>query len=118
MFSVDTDGNGLHQVTHFNPGKPVDLPGCSGPEVGPPGCSIGNGYYRVIVEDRVTKAVVFNSSCNPFGANPTFGDQIFAMRPDGSGLRQLTDAAGLTTGADGSIRVELPGPFAYSAVLR
>jgi hypothetical protein len=118
MFSTDTHGGGLRQVTHFNPGKFVDLPGCSGPEAGPPGCSIGNGYYRVIVEDPVTKAVVFNSSCNPFGANPTFGDQLFAMRPDGSGLRQLTDAPGFTTGADGSFRVELSGPFAYSAPLR
>jgi hypothetical protein len=43
--------------------------------------------------------------------------QMFAMRPDGSGLRQLTDAAGFTTNPDGSIRVELPGPFAYSASL-
>jgi hypothetical protein len=37
------------------------------------------------------------------------------MRSDGSGLRQLTDAAGLTTNPDGSVRVELPGPFAYLA---
>ena len=42
-------------------------------------------------------------------------DQIFAIRPDGTGLRQLTDAAGFTSKADGSIRVELPGPFAYPA---
>jgi len=37
------------------------------------------------------------------------------MRPDGLGLRQLTDAAGYTSNPDGSIRVELAGPFAYSA---
>jgi hypothetical protein len=65
----------------------------------------------------VTKAVVFESTCDPFHANP-FGGQLFAMRPDGSGLRQLTDASGMTTNPDGSIRVELPGPYAYSAVLR
>jgi len=117
MFSVNTLGRGLRQITHFNPGRPVDLPGCSAPGIGPPGCCIGNGYYRVIVEDPVTKAVVFNSSCDPFDANP-FGDQLFAMRPDGSGLRQLTDAAGFTQNPDGSFRVELPGPFAYSAPLR
>jgi hypothetical protein len=46
----------------------------------------------------------------PFGT----ADQIFAIRPDGSGLRQLTDAAGVTTNPDGSFRVELPGPYAYS----
>ena len=39
------------------------------------------------------------------------------MRPDGAGIRQLTDAAGFTNNQDGSIRVELPGPFAYSAAL-
>jgi hypothetical protein len=65
----------------------------------------------------VTKAIVFDSTCDPFHVNP-FGDQIFAMRPDGGGLRQLTDASGMTTNPDGSIRVELPGPYAYSAVLR
>ncbi len=40
------------------------------------------------------------------------------MRPDGSGLRQLTAARGRTIGADGTLRVELPGPFAYSTVVR
>jgi hypothetical protein len=62
----------------------------------------------------VTKAVVFDTNCDPLGAN-TQGYQLFAMRPDGSGLRQLTDASGFATNPDGSIRVELPGPFAYSA---
>jgi hypothetical protein len=62
----------------------------------------------------VTDAVVFASNCDPLGANP-LGAQIFAMRPDGRGLRQLTDAAGFTTNPDGSFRVELPGPFAYPA---
>jgi hypothetical protein len=62
----------------------------------------------------MTNAVVFESGCDPFHANP-FGEQVFAMRSDGSGLRQLTDAAGFTENPDGSIRVELPGPFAYSA---
>jgi hypothetical protein len=64
-------------------------------------------------QDPVTKAIVFDSGCDPLGANP-FGGQAFAMRPDGSGLRQLTDEGGLTTNADGTIRVDLPGPFAYS----
>jgi hypothetical protein len=39
------------------------------------------------------------------------------MRPDGTGLRQLTDVAGFTTHPDGSVRVELPLLFAYSATL-
>jgi hypothetical protein len=62
----------------------------------------------------VTNTLVFNSQCDLLHANP-LGDQVFAMRPDGLGLRQLTDAAGYTSNPDGSIRVELAGPFAYSA---
>jgi hypothetical protein len=57
--------------------------------------------------------MLFGSSCDPVGGNP-FGDQIFAMRPDGSGLRQLTATRGLTTDPDGTVHVELPGPFAYA----
>jgi hypothetical protein len=58
--------------------------------------------------------VLFSSSCDPVGANP-FGDQIFAMRPDGAGLRQRTDARGMTEGPDGSVHVEVAGPFAYQS---
>ena len=36
------------------------------------------------------------------------------MRPDGTGLRQLTNARGMTTDPDGTVHVELPGPFAYA----
>jgi hypothetical protein len=112
MFSVGTRGSGLRQVTHFNPGSAVGDTGCRGP-LPPPKCIIW-GFRN---QDPVTKAVVFDSTCDPFDSNP-FGDQAFALRPDGSGLRQLTDAAGFTTNPDGSVRVELPGPFAYSTTLR
>jgi hypothetical protein len=40
------------------------------------------------------------------------------MRPDGSGLRQLTAARGFAVAADGTVTAELPGPFAYSTVFR
>jgi hypothetical protein len=66
------------------------------------------------VQDKVTGAVVFEGSCDPLHANP-YGEQVFAMSRDGHGLRQLTDAAGFTENPDGSIRVELAGPFAYSS---
>jgi hypothetical protein len=36
------------------------------------------------------------------------------MRPDGSGLRQLTATRGLTVDPDGTVRVEMPGPVAYA----
>jgi hypothetical protein len=57
--------------------------------------------------------VLFSSSCDPVGGNP-FGNQLFAMRPDGTGLRQLTNAGGMTTDPDGTVHVELPGPVVYS----
>ena len=103
------------QLTHFNPRSAI----LSDAPVIPPGCwnstsFCGTGTAFPPTQDPVTQAVAFDSTCDPLGANP-YGDQIFAMRPDGSGLRQLTDAAGYTTNPDGSFRVELPGPFAYSA---
>jgi hypothetical protein len=119
MFSIDTSGSGLRQVTHIAPRPPVDFtslyPGCFayGSQSG-----IGQSYYRVVFQDPVTEAVVFDTGCDPLGTHAPLGEQIFAMRPDGHGLRQLTDAAGITINPDGSSRVELPGPYAYSAPRR
>jgi hypothetical protein len=109
IFSIHPFGSGLRQVTHFNPGEPVPQPGC-GVNIRP-GCQLGGA---LAVQDRVTKAVIIDSGCDPLGANP-FGSQAFAMRPDGTGFRQLTDTTGFTTNPDGSIRSQLPGLFAYSA---
>jgi hypothetical protein len=36
------------------------------------------------------------------------------MRTDGSGLRQITNYAGLREGPDGDFSVELPGPTVFS----
>ena len=47
-----------------------------------------------------------------------FADQIFAIRPDGSGLRQLTAARGCVVDTEDSVTVEMPGPFGYSAPSR
>jgi hypothetical protein len=82
----------------------------------PANCGRAYGYYRVLFQDPVTHAIVFDSTCDPLGANPSGASQIFAVRPDGLGLHQLTDAAGFTINPDGSVRAELPGPFAYSAL--
>jgi hypothetical protein len=109
VFSINTSGSDLRQVTHLpSDGRPPDT-GCfnSGPAV----CTIDRDLG--LVPDRVTGTVLFGSSCDPVGGNP-FGDQIFAMRPDGSGLRQLTATRGLTTDPDGTVHVEMPGPFAYA----
>jgi hypothetical protein len=79
--------------------------GCgSGP---PPGCHIGGGWW-----DSVTASHVIVSTCDPFGAGH-YGERVFALRPDGSGLRLLTDTRGFETHADGSVTVEMTGPTSY-----
>jgi hypothetical protein len=59
-----------------------------------------------------------SSTCDPLGTNPHDGAQVFAMRPDGSGLRQLTATRGIIHEADQTISMELPGPFAVPSRLR
>ncbi len=44
--------------------------------------------------------------------------QVYAVRPDGSGFRQLTNYRGMTIDADGVVSVELPGPIVYQAPLK
>jgi hypothetical protein len=75
----------------------------------------GSGCATQLVgQDARTQAFLFYSSCDPLGTNPQ-GGQIFAMRPDGSDLRQLTDTRGLVTAADGTVIGEFPGPFVLSS---
>ena len=111
LFSIDRVGtpSSLRQLTHLPfDGRPSA--GSFGCVSELPGCGIET---LSTAADGVTGTVLFSSSCDPVGANP-FGDQIFAMRPDGTGLRQLTSARGMTTDPDGTVHVELVGPFAYS----
>jgi hypothetical protein len=107
LFSIDALGGGLRQLTGFQQGGRA-AHGCAVNQM-PPGCTI-----RTVAQDRATGTLVFASECDPFGTNP-YGYQVFAMRPDGSRLRQLTDARGLTIAPDGALTVELPGPTAYSS---
>jgi hypothetical protein len=46
------------------------------------------------------------------------GKQLFAIDPRTFRLVQLTDARGCVTDPDGSVVVEMPGPFAYSKLRR
>jgi len=119
LFSIDTLGAHLRQLTHL-PADGRRVAGCWGATPFglldfPPdyprdtGCVISEFFL-----DPITGTVLFASSCDPLGANP-FGEQLFAMRPDGTGLRQLTNARGMTTDPDGTVHVELPGPFAYTS---
>ena len=112
-FSIDRLGRDLHPLTFFGSG---DAAGCNCGGVCPaaPRCTItfdGN-------VDRITGSLEFGTNCDPFGTNPNGGDQFFAMRADGSGLRQLTQTRGIVRGADGTIEVEMPGPFAAPWRLR
>ncbi len=104
IFSIDRNGADLKQVTSLSQDEASENGCFFGP---PPGCAVA-----FLGQDRVTQTLVTYSSCDPFGSNP-YGSQIFAIRPDGSGHRQLTHLGGLTATAD-SVTVELPGPFAFS----
>ncbi len=110
VFSIDPLGGDLRQLTHFG-ADITEGRNCTTHDP-PPTCTLGD-----MEVDRGTGSVVFISSCDPLGINP-YGEQEFAMRPDGTGLRQLTAARGLRQGADGSLAVELPGPWAVPSRLR
>jgi hypothetical protein len=105
LFSMNLLGSGLRQLTHLDVGV-RSVSGCYF------GAYTGCAFYS-LTEDPVTKWIVFYSNCDPFGANPN-GSAVFAMRPDGRRLRQLTHDAGVRFGADGEVEVEIPGPIAYS----
>jgi hypothetical protein len=111
FFSINQLGGKLRQLTHLpSDGRPAY------------GCNFAFGEQCTISPldvflEPITGTVLFGSSCDPFGRNP-FGEQLFAMRPDGTDLRQLTNARGMTIDPDGTIHVELPGPVAYYSAPR
>jgi hypothetical protein len=110
LFSVSTLGTHMRQITALGNGE-HSVHRCDEFD-SPPGCAIWSAY-----QDPVTREVVFYSNCDPFDTK-TFGGQIFAMRPDGTRLRQLTATRGRVLEAGGAVSVELAGPIAYSARLR
>ncbi len=105
VFSIDRLGRDQRQLTNFRETE-RSVVGCSG-QARPRGCSVA-----AVWQDPRSRTLFFHSSCDPLGTNPN-GGQIFAMQPDGSGLRQLTDSRGLVREADGTYSGELPGPWAY-----
>jgi hypothetical protein len=107
LFSVSRLGGPLRQLTRFDPPL-TSAYGCNRNAL-PPACRVQN--YHV---DPVTGSVVFEWNCDPFGLH-SISQQIFAMRADGSGLRQVTNYPGLVEAADGSLSVELAGPTVYPA---
>ena len=104
IFSVDRLGSHLRQLTQLS-AVPHATNGCF--FSGPPGCAAG-----MIGQDSRTGVLIFYSSCDPLGTNP-HGEQVFAMHPDGSDLRQLTHTQGLVIHPGVEVIGELPGPIAY-----
>ena len=110
IFSVDALGGDLRQLTSFGASRHSAL-GCYAQRPSD-GCRTDFNIDQKVSQDKRTGTLVFVSSCDPFGTNPN-GQQIFAMRPDGSGLHALTDTHRLVRNEDGSVEAELPGPWSY-----
>ena len=103
-FSIDRLGGDLRQLTSF---AAAGERGRNCEDLRAPGCTV----LQLSRLDLGTGSLVFSSTCDPLGTNPQGGNQLFALRPDGSGLRQLTYTQGIVKHPDRSIDVELPGPF-------
>ena len=107
IFSISVLGEDLRQLTQFRAADHSAI-GCA-TVTQQPGCII---YLYELWLDPQTGTLIFPSTCDPLGTNPN-GKQYFAMRTDGTGLRQLTATRGAVTADDGSVDVEFPGPFGY-----
>ena len=96
IFSIDPLGSDLRQLTFFRESAAHAANGCfGGPR--PNGCRIDFSWSASKPsQDPHTGTIFFKSTCDPFGQNPN-GWQLFAMQPDGSGLRQLTNARGFVS---------------------
>ena len=110
-FSIDRLGGDLRQLTFF---EMVGDRRRNCLDAAAPGCSIAD-FGEL---DLITGALMFASACDPVGSNPNGVEQLFAMRPDGSGLTQLTRMQGMIHHADGSIDVEMAGPARIPARYR
>jgi hypothetical protein len=106
LFSVDRLGTDFRQVTSFGEGT-ASLNGCTIFLPKPFGC-----YVEFQSQDAITESLVFQSTCDPPSGTNANGRQVFAVRPDGTGLRQLTNFAGLSPGNAGG---EGPGLVAFGS---
>lgn len=100
-------GSHLRQLTFFRM-VDRDVNGC-GATAESRECGIGG----LSAQDPRTGTLVYGSTCDPLGTNAN-GEQIFALRQGGSGLRQLTSTGGLVRDPSGIVEIELPGPASYS----
>jgi hypothetical protein len=104
FFSIDTLAGDLRQLTQFGAGAESRCRPCR------------INIFGAGQEPRAgPDAIVFHSTCDPLGENHS-GLQLFAMRFDGSDLRQLTHTRGSSTEPDGTVTAEVPYPWAYPEV--
>lgn len=101
FFDVGYLGGDYRQLTRF--GDEVGV-GCY------TGCRIAWSWV-----DATTRSLFLASTCNLVDQG-TVGMEVFSLRPDGSGLRQLTRTAGVRRGTDGTLEVEMPGPYAVATL--
>jgi hypothetical protein len=108
IFSIEPISREMRQLTFFRESDGRVRYGCV--EAPPPdGCRM-DFMAGGAAQNPDTGTIYFRSTCDPLGQNP-YGAQIFAMQPDGSGLRQLTDARGLFFAEDGTLEVEIVESF-------
>lgn len=105
IFSVDRLGSDLRQLTDFHTTE-HSVVGCSSYP------SIQACAPFLYAQDAINGTLVFSSGCD-LSETHRSSSQIFSVRPDGSGLRQLTTLRGTFTDAEGFFHAELPGPAAY-----
>ena len=111
MFSMEPLARDLRQVTVFHEGGDHRT-ACLGARR-PNGCRIDFGGPG-LPQNPVTGSIYFSSQCDPLGLNPN-GIQLFAIQPDGTGLRQLTNLRGFVQSGDRNAEVETLGvPWVYA----
>jgi hypothetical protein len=113
LFSVDRFGTRLRQVTKVLPAAHSSF-GCAGGASSPRECRVA--LTQPVEYDARARSLVFDATCDPYGLHPV-GGQVFAVRRDGAGFRQLTNYRGMQgTAAAGTLSVELPGPIETSGL--
>jgi hypothetical protein len=91
IFSIDPISRDTRQVTSFQ---------CEGSGRSTWGC-FGRCRVNTPQISSATGTLYFRSRLDPLGQNPRRIWQVFAIEPDGSGLRQLSDARGFVPSPDG-----------------
>jgi len=104
IFSIDPLTREMRQVTFFHEDGD-HVAACFGGRQ-PNGCTHIFPPGAPSVQEPVTGTIYLASQCDPLGLNPN-GRNLFAIQPDGTGLRQLTSARGFSQGADRTVDADM-----------